>query len=250
MCGYCHAFLPRLPSQYALSKSAKAHLSQCAHAPAKVTLMQNMRQIMTSEGLRAPTANADVCQSFGRKISLEHFRPSAKELKELTAKQAQSSSPRICRPSASRNCAMHGSQTAQGAKRRGPPPAQGRTRPPVVDGRFRFALKPAPQDGGWVRDLTEENIEPHPGPSAGSMHRLRLATWNSQGHQNIFDALAAQLFRDVDAVMLQEVNLSSTKRKDLIGRGRSGLPLVLLRVHRGGRQCRPCTAPGRACHTG
>ncbi|CAE7662478.1 infB [Symbiodinium sp. CCMP2592] len=265
MCGYCHAFLPRMQSKYAQSKSAKHHLSQCPHAPAKVTLMQNMRQILAAEGLPVPKGNANVCQAFGRKIDLQTFRPSPKELEGLQAAQARSSSPVTRRHKASSSCVFqggppctckkrsgskpahaaqppeHGEQAVQGPKRRGSssafvesvlPAAAGRFRFALssqpraemqrqahvteAEGRFRCELKPPPRDGGWIRDLTEENIESNPGPPAASVHKLRVTIWNSQGHQHIFDALAAQVFRDVDVVMLQEVNLSSVKRKDLI----------------------------------
>ena len=77
-------------------------------------------------------------------------------------------------------------------------------------------MKPPPKDGGWIRDLTEENVEPHPGPGASAAHKLCVITWNAQGHQNIFDALEACQFHGADALMLQEVNLGPEKRKDLI----------------------------------
>ena len=157
------------------SKSAKLHLSQCSHAPAKVTLMQNMKQILASEGLEVPRGNSNVCQAFGRKICLERFRPSARELEELRADQAQSASPPICSPKASRSCAkISGLPTPLPAVRR-----------------FQCRLKPAPVQGGWIRDLTAENIEPHPGPSTAATGSLKLVTWNSQGRQSIFKALAA-----------------------------------------------------------
>ncbi|CAE7261621.1 pol [Symbiodinium necroappetens] len=241
MCAWCHTFLPRLDTPYALTKSAKAHLQCCDLAPDGVTLSQNLREILTAEGIEPPARAADLCQTFGRKIDLGQYRPAAKELKELTAERQRDTSLPVRRALASRRCVMGGSQQAQDKKGRGASQASASSAPGEAKGhfhhalrpasrgmapskdltteashRFRVALKPPPQDGGWVRDLTAENIEPNPGPSTTASRRLSVTTWNAQGHRNIFEALAVMLFRGADVVLLQEVNLSVEKRKEII----------------------------------
>ena len=121
MCAWCHQFLPKLETRYALSKSARAHLKRCEHAPKAATLMHNLRQILVGEGLTIPARNADVCQLFGRKIQLETYRPSAGELRALTSEQDRSASPQVRRALASRECVMHSGHPPVSRKRNGSP---------------------------------------------------------------------------------------------------------------------------------
>ena len=76
------------------------------------------------------------------------------------------------------------------------------------------------QPKGWVRDLTQENIHPQPGPSHSEQHRF--CSLNTQGYNNLYSFIQEADLLDADMLCSQETNLTKRQAEDLIALARSG----------------------------
>ncbi|OLP79412.1 hypothetical protein AK812_SmicGene40303 [Symbiodinium microadriaticum] len=89
-----------------------------------------------------------------------------------------------------------------------------------------FGSRLRPAEGGWVRDLTEEGIEPHPGPSASMATSLRYLAWSCQGHFNLMHLqetnLNPRLQREIAHVAEVKGFHDVPKGTDALGRERLG----------------------------